>query len=84
MTERSDLAEEWRQAFAAAHPGEPIPEPSPHDLLHWMDWTEANVARLLEHLADSLTPAQWRLLEERLTELGRDMDEGRTVSGRLQ
>jgi hypothetical protein len=49
-----------------------------------MEWTEANVARLLEHLQDELTPAQWRILEERLTELGRDMDEGRTVPERLQ
>jgi hypothetical protein len=47
LTERSDLAEEWRQDFAAAHPGEPVPEPSVYDLLQWMDWTEENVARLV-------------------------------------
>jgi hypothetical protein len=33
VSERSDLAEEWRRAFAAAHPGEPVPEPADLDVL---------------------------------------------------
>jgi hypothetical protein len=33
MSERSDLAEAWRQAFAAAHPGETVPEPADLDVL---------------------------------------------------
>jgi hypothetical protein len=27
--------EEWKRAFAAFHPGQPVPEPSHVEMLHW-------------------------------------------------
>jgi hypothetical protein len=79
VTKRSDLAEEWRQAFAAANPGKPVPEPSDEDLLAYIakDWTVDNVARLLDHVWAGLTPAQRLYMRSRLEELARDAEEGR-------
>lgn len=78
--------EGWKARFAADHPGQPVPEPSHHDVLDWMsaDWTTDNVAHFLQHVWNELGPVKRVVMQAELERLLKDAEEGRTIPGRLQ